>query len=51
MCMFYEKLNMQKSVIMKANMKLASREEELKFFKSEVHHVAVSMHNLGLSPK
>lgn len=43
MCMFYEKMNMQKSVIRKANLKLASREEELKFLNDEVHkHTVVA---------
>ena len=36
MCMFYEKLNMQKSVIRKASLKLESREEEAKFLTAEV---------------
>ena len=36
MCMFYEKMNMQSSVLRKANLKLASREEEIRFLNAEV---------------
>lgn len=35
-CVFYEKLNVQESVIRAATMKLESREEELSFLKAEV---------------
>lgn len=35
-CVFYEKLNVQESVIRKAYLKLESREEELKFLNAEV---------------
>ena len=35
-CVFYEKLNLQESIIRKANLKLVTREEELKFLRSEV---------------
>ena len=35
-CVFYEKLNLQESIIRKANMKLVYREEEIKFLRAEV---------------
>ena len=35
-CVFYEKINVQDSVIRNANMEQASREEEIRFLKMEV---------------
>ena len=35
-CVFYEKLNLQESIIKKANLKLLTQDEELKFIRSEV---------------
>ena len=35
-CVFYEKLNLQESIIKKANLKLATRDEELRFLQNEV---------------
>ena len=37
--MFYEKLNVQESVIRQANLELTAREEELRFLKMEVYYV------------
>ena len=37
--MFYEKLNVQESVIRQANLELTAREEELRFLRMEVRHV------------
>ena len=34
--MFYEKLNVQESVIRQANLELTAREEELRFLRMEV---------------
>ena len=36
MCVFYEKLNVQESVIRQANLELTAREEELRFLRMEV---------------
>ena len=36
-CVFYEKLNVQESVIRQANLELTAREEELKFLRLEVN--------------
>ena len=38
--MFYEKLNVQESVIRQANLELTAREEELRFLKMEVRHIS-----------
>ena len=35
-CVFYEKLNVQESVIRQANLELTAREEELQFLRVEV---------------
>ena len=44
-CVFYEKLNVQESIIRQANLELTAREEELKFLRIEVGGVSVV--NLG----
>ena len=43
-CVFYEKLNVQESIIRQANLELTSREEELKFLRIEVGGVSVVNH-------
>lgn len=40
-CVFYEKLNVQESIIRQANLELTAREEELKFLRIEVGQVSV----------
>ena len=39
-CVFYEKLNVQESIIRQANLELTSREEELSFLRMEVGGVS-----------
>lgn len=40
-CVFYEKMNVQESIIRQANLELTAREEELKFLRMEVGGVAM----------
>lgn len=44
-CVFYEKLNVQESVIRQANLELTAREEELRFLRMEVrnNHIIITV--------